>query len=657
MDRKAIHGFLEVIEKVLLFATFFLYPLIFSTAFSNIFASTKLLLLIVVLLVLLAVKAAKIVINRKIELFSSSFDSPLFLLGVAYLVSVIISSPNKIEGLLDPTRGALMVVVFILLQLLLPSNKMLALYGSLSALFVLAVTAFGSFFGVFKFLPQSLSFVNNSMFTPIGSMLDLAFFAGYFLAVALETLRHLKSVQDKTQKVLVNVMFVLALPTILLALFIVVRTVKPVFLPYTFSWQVAVEGLKDVKNALFGVGPANYLSLFTIAKPYAYNTLQTLWSVNVEYSHSSLLQLITEVGVLGAGALALVFLPLLNAARKSKMWLPLLVIFVWTVFFPLSPTYFFLLFLMIYFVRESHKVRELDFKEVELIGYGLAGIIVLFVGGMGFLTYQVFASEYLLASSVYAASQNKAQDVYDLQRQASTVNPYNEKVRLTFSQTNMLLAQNVAQKKDLTDADKQTITTLIQQGISEAKSVVALNPQKAVYWANLAEVYRLVLSFAQQADVWTVSSYQRAIALDPKNPGYYFNLGAVYYSLKNYSAAATLFEQAATLKPDVANYFYNLAWAAYQIKDYSKAVNAMQNALQYIQAKSADYTKAQKELEEFKAMLPKEEETSTDTTTEGTGEQTLTSPSPIPTISGTPIKLPADSAPPAIPTATVTPTP
>lgn len=654
MDRKSIKTGLELLEKGLLAATFFLYPLLFSTLFPNAFATTKLVLLAVIFIALLLVKAAKIVNDRKLELYASPFNSPLFLFGVAYLVSVVVSSPNKIEALLDPSRGAVMVILLVMLQFLMPSNKAVALYSSLAALFVLLLTGIGSYFGMFKFLPASMSYINNKTFTPLGSTLDLALFAGYFVALALEALQRSKGAQDKVQKLLTNVTFVIALPVLVLSLFALFKDIKPVFLPFSISWQVAMEGLKDAKGALFGVGPANYLALFTIAKPFAYNTLQSLWSLNIEFSHSTLLQILSEVGVLGVAGLSFVFVHLVSHARKAKAWLSIGVLLFWTFFLPMSPTYFFLLFLAVYMVRETRKVRELDFHEVELVGYGLATVFVIVAGTASFFLFQAFAAEYLLSASSIAASNNQAQAVYDMQRQATVFNPYNERVRLTFSQTNMLLAQNIAQKKDLKDSDKQTVTTLIQQGINEAKALVALNPQKAIYWANLAEVYRVVLPLAQQADVWTVSSYQRAIALDKNNPTYYFNLGSVYYGLKNYTEAAKFFEQATSLKPDIANYHYNLAWDYFQLKQYPQAVNAMQNALQYIKPKTEDYTKAQKDLEQFKALLPKEEKT-TDNGQQTTTEQTLTQPSPIPSISGEPIKLPTNSAPPAVPSVTATP--
>jgi len=115
-----------------------------------------------------------------------------------------------------------------------------------------------------------------------------------------------------------------------------------------------------------------------------------------------------------------------------------------------------------------------------------------------------------------------------------------------------------------------------------------------------------VLSVAQGADVWTISSYQRAIVADPQNPSYRLNLGGVYYTLGNYDEARNLFQQSIAVKPNWPNAHYNFAWAAYQKADYQTAAAAMQNVLTLIDPKTAkaDYDRAAKDLEEFKKKLP-----------------------------------------------------
>ena len=188
------------------------------------------------------------------------------------------------------------------------------------------------------------------------------------------------------------------------------------------------------------------------------------------------------------------------------------------------------------------------------------------------------------------------------------------------------------------------VTQAIQAAIAEAKAVVTLNPQKAGNWENLASIYRNVITVAQGADSWTVSAYERAIVADPQNPLYRLQLGGLYYMLGNYDEASKLFEQSVGVKPDWANSHYNLAWAAFQKQNYQRAASEMQTVLTLVDPKAnkKDYEQAQKDLEEFKKKLPKEEEKPA---TGEAGEQQLTLPTPPEQEISPKIELPETASP------------
>lgn len=244
-----------------------------------------------------------------------------------------------------------------------------------------------------------------------------------------------------------------------------------------------------------------------------------------------------------------------------------------------------------------------------------------------FLIMLLLVTFYLLARATLAQyyfrkslRSDSTAEIYNYQRLSIITNPNIAEYRIRFSQTNLLIANNIAQKgielktdnrqptDQLSAQDRQIMTQAIRAAIEEAKAAVKLNDQKASNWENLGNIYRNLINMAQDADAWAISSYQRAIVLEPENPNHRLNLGGIYYLLKNYDEAIRLFEQAAALKPDWPNPHYNLAWALSQKKDYQRAALEMQTAISLLDPKkdSTDLKKAQKDLDEFKLKLSEE---------------------------------------------------
>jgi tetratricopeptide (TPR) repeat protein len=299
---------------------------------------------------------------------------------------------------------------------------------------------------------------------------------------------------------------------------------------------------------------------------------------------------------------------------------------------------------------------QLNLAPFPPLVYGLALLWLAITGISSYLLGKAYLAEYYFKKSLDGVIQNNGKTVYDNNRLAIINNPYIERFRLQFSQVNLTIANNILQnslekqnkQKDnqsnqLSENDRQNLYQAIQAAINEGKAAVALNPQKAQNWENLAVIYRNLINISQQADLWAISSYQRAIVLDPQNPVYRLNLGGIYYSLNNFDEAIKLFEQTIALKPDWANAHYNLAWADYQKGNYQRAVSGMENVIALLNPKKdkADYEKAKKELEEFKKKLPSEKE---QTASPEAKPAQLNLPSPIPSITP-PIALPKEASP------------
>jgi len=200
----------------------------------------------------------------------------------------------------------------------------------------------------------------------------------------------------------------------------------------------------------------------------------------------------------------------------------------------------------------------------------------------------------------------------------------------------MALASGIANKKDLTDADKKTVTQLVQQAINEGKSTVVLNPSRAGNWEILAQIYRSVMPFATGADQFTIQTYTQAVILDPVNPNLRISLGGVYYALGKYDLAIESFKLAVLAKPNLANAHYNLAVAYKAKKDYDNAIIEINNVLGIVAKGSSDYNLAKAELDNLQKNKP------------AASSDTLTAPKPIGTSNiKPPITLPQEATPPA----------
>jgi len=648
---------LDRIESIAQLAIVALFPLVFFPFFADMVGAAKLYFLASAVLLLLALKAVKIVVTKQIEWKTTGFETPLTLFAFAYILSALVSAPNKVMALADPARGALVPVLFVVLYFLIPkNNKAGTLIAAFVSLFLTAAITALVYFNVFSFVPDTLGFLKVKSFTTVGSYVYLIFFAAFLGAILLphvtesEELKEMATAHGTTElkkarsTAIDMVFFVIALVTAIFSSYVLFKEFTPQIVSYAATWQTFVETLKTLMTALFGVGPGNFLAMFTIAKPATFNA-SGLWSINPDLGGSALLHIGTETGMLGLFTLATLLFILFKKTKKSALFPAYAVLLAWFLFVPLSQMTWWALFLFLILTTNFSKIRSFNAAELPVIYIALAVLAAGVVAIGGYFEYRGYMSQSFYYQSLIAAQANQAQQLYDLQNRAIIQNPYNEQTHLAFSQTNLLLANSLSQKKNLTDADKQSVSQLIQQGIQEARNVVILNPQKAVYWANLGETYRSVLTVAQGADVWAISSYQRAIALDPRNPQYYFNLGSVYYGLKNYDEAVRFFSNAVSLKTDIPNYHYNLAWAYYQKQDYTQAVNAMQNTLQLIpDKKSADYKTAQKNLEEFQKMV-KETQPAQDQAAQNGTPETLSQPSPIPSITPE-ISLSPNNAPP-----------
>lgn len=76
----------------------------------------------------------------------------------------------------------------------------------------------------------------------------------------------------------------------------------------------------------------------------------------------------------------------------------------------------------------------------------------------------------------------------------------------------------------------QDVTTAIDSAQRIAQTAAQINPSDSVNWLQLGSIYENVIPFAQGADEFAVSNYEKAGELDPQNAQIPFNIGRTYLS-------------------------------------------------------------------------------------------------------------------------------
>ena len=95
------------LKSSILYLIIFLFPLFFLPITQVFYLTNKLYLLSFGLLVVVVLLVVQLFLHKKIELKRSALDVPVLIFFVVNAVSVVFSSPNKIQGVLNLGTGLL----------------------------------------------------------------------------------------------------------------------------------------------------------------------------------------------------------------------------------------------------------------------------------------------------------------------------------------------------------------------------------------------------------------------------------------------------------------------------------------------------------------------------------------------------------------------
>ena len=620
----------------------FITPLFFLPLTTEFYVFNKTTLLYCFIAILLVIWGVRVFFQQKLTLTRANINLPILNLMIVYLASTFIQAPNKIASLSGET--GLIICSGLLYFIIVNHFKgrkpvVITMTALIVSSVVLAWLTVFSFLEVFDAGPVWLQ---SKAWTPTGSALTTLSFVLILLPGTLYWAFKSKGTVEKMLLFLAGSLQILCL--ILTISLFADKTITLNYLMPHFGWQIAVEGLKNLRTALLGVGPGNFLSAFNRFRPIGLNNT-SIWTLKFTANSNQYFNLLSTVGVLGL--ISYVWLIWKSLKRDSPkenydkgsliskvLYICLTTSFIIQLVFNANILVLLLTFVMIGLLQACKMPAETDMGYEHKVSsqglvWGLTGLITVLALMTFYWQGRVWMADYYFRQSLLTAQKNQGAETYNLQIKAIKLNPYNENYRISYSNTNLALANSLASQADLTDQEKSNINQLISQAIREAKAATALNPQISYYWVNLANIYRNIINVASDAEQWTVSAYLQAVRTDPTDPILRVDFGSLFFALKNFDQAIIQFTQSVNLKPDFANGYYNLASAYRGKEDWINAFSSMQQAVSLVSIDSPDYQKALEELEELRAQLPQEAQSATGSA-EIKEEEKLKRPSELP---------------------------
>lgn len=598
------------INKLIKFSTFifvFLFPLFFLQIVPEFYEYNKMGLLALFLASGFILISARVITEQKLLVLKDIYFFPFSLLIGFVIASTLFQSPNLSISLTTPLSTTTIVEGFLLYLFLAYALDEHEKTTLVQILLIDAVLL--SLYLIFVYM----GLFSKSIQTPAGSLLSTVTFLIVLGIYPIYCLLKYFTSESRSSGYL-NLFYggaALVITTAVITTSIHLATTQsPILLPLNFGWSIMLETLKDIRTLSLGIGPANFVTAFTLSKPLAINS-SPVWNIVFTSSSSFLLNLLTEFGLF-AGLLYIfifikavkeLFQPDTSKHHENANLYPFQIMTVAVLFLQIIlPTSMVLFTTGVILLAVSSIKRpsfEIDFSSLGFLKYLLIipsliiFSIIFYFGGKAYL------AEVNFKKSLDALVNNQGTLAYNYQRQAIKFNPFIDRYHNALSQTNLALANALASKKDPTADDQQNIPRLVQQAIDEARVSVNLFRTNVVNWDNLTKTYTNIIGYAAGADNFAIQSQQQKIILDPLSPKNRIALGVLYLNLKRYPDAEMLFRQAIYLKPDLANAHFDLAVSLRSQKKYDDAYKELQTASSLIPLDSGDMQKIEDELSRF----------------------------------------------------------
>lgn len=615
MQHKSISVWLT---EILVPFTLFLTPLLFLPFFSNFFGTPKQILIVAIVLMLLMGLVLDMLLRRTIPLrLSSLLLLPLMVCVGAVITNLIANPEGRTEALVG--SGSLYLALAILSYFLsmlprttkLKSHSVIAIIASSTSLALHGILQL-TFLHRWNILP---GFMQEKGFTLSGSPFITVSILMIGSVVAFVTAKNLTSARIRYLTIACGI---ISLGTALAygSLMLPGGPLTPTILPFAASWNITLDALKNAHTVFFGVGIANFSSLYTAVKPPFLNATP-FWNMLPTNASTEIFQWMTTMGALGTAAfIYLIARGVRQITDDRSEHSPISIIFIGsalTFFFTPGSVPIYLLFFVSFGIlkaeRNEHKAVQQSTRSV------ISLVLAVAIGLSGYFLVQAVRAENLMYQATQALTKKDATKTYDAYFNAVRLAPTMTNYRLSYAQINLSLAAGMMQKSDITDAEKETINHLVTQAINEGKAASVLRPHDVRVWQNLGAIYANLIPIMTGADTLALDAYNQAVALDANNPALRTEFGAVLMQLVRttkdeqvqsayLNRANAEFQTAIQLKSDYSMAYYNLAKLLESVGEYGNATLAMQKSVSLLKDTDPNLARAKEELSALKAKVP-----------------------------------------------------
>lgn len=608
-----------------------LSPLLVIPYTRNLIVNSKFLLILIVLFIILISFAIKTLVQKRWEVAISPLTLPLILFGLAVVFSTFLTGSYPVENLLGFGGIYLSLVLISLLGSTL-------IKGDYTLKIIRALTWGGALLSLSMFLqhfgwgPTKLINASSNFNLPHSLIFNLA--GSSFVAIQVMFLALVGFIGLIASKKKLAIQDWLLGAINLAGMGLGVWSILPgrvaafTLTSFTASWTVMLRSLESWQTALIGHGPAAYANAYARFKPLWTNG-QAYWQFNFSNANMTPLTLVVTLGLVGLFAWLFLFVQVIGQLKTTSkdsqplLWL-LIASFVLQLLLPSNLVILAIqISLLVFWVAANQNhFSLLRFRTVRWRLYPaklefikkltkkgnwfvqISGVLLFLVaGGLIYGLGRAYAAYYYIYQADLELAAGRGVQVYENQRRAVTANPYLDNLRRDYALTNLQLAVALSNNLDLSEAERQQVTQLINQAIREGRAATLLDPNDIDNWLTLAEVYRNLIGAADEAGTWTVNTLVNAVQVNPVNPIIRLQLGQLALLDEKPQDASSFFLQAIELKPNLPAAYYQLGVAFQQLGQLENARTAWQEALRILPETSDDYLTLSQQLEDLEETL------------------------------------------------------